>query len=998
MASKNSLYEKLRQSISFITKNSEEEIKYEKEDTELATLNNYIRDLKIQQENIQANYDLLVNKHHDLYKGLIGTTITNYYIEYANKFLHKVNSLVPKISLLSEDGELMQLLSNLDYLLNSQPDKSLSIESLLKETTSIIEQLESSVANVSGAYDSATEEFSITDNSAARFKYSFIKKSGYVKMFDVSGPNMYLYVTIYGCLTSDGKVLDDEIYLTCAALGLTNIKLVKVKKKIKFFIWSWTYNEYRGIIKDKSDEENLYGIVLSFKSGFFGGYNSLFSDNFRRVKLKKGYYVDGIIYQHEGDNYGKYYNKFLQISGDQESGFSVNKFLDYIKNKSIEDKVFKDTGPGEDEDLQPKGLDSSPNIRYVYRDSDQEYIKVGLYTAKYRPYISKSTIQTKVILDRDSLDYNNENTLCDFITVSLQDLTTRTFDIKNLQFDANGTEEIDGVSYYRFKSTYTPGSDAENGTLGNSIPLIIRVSKGNTSSVSSGANNTTLTHELFIELGIDSDEDVILQDTNDAYELYGEMGAYSSPIVRRTAQSKITDLDDIKEDPLYILTYISTVLQNFHVLSKPKQKEELLRLVELVERNRDVLLEQLLIYLKNIYRALNTIGQCDAIRRTYDIDYDNSLYGHLVTLTQTSAAEMRKITDITSVQSLLKTKTNIDNLNSTIKFISSETEKLLNDLLLCSIYLDEIIDSYSCIFNKTDNSRSILSSLEIAMSIYEGKSSFTEAMSLSGMSFLPINTGNKSFEVWYENVLQYIMDNDIMIARYYLLIILLCNLSSNSYENRKIYRNYLNDFMLKMLNRMSISKEYVPVAIQDLLRANNNFIESYGFYIVAEPNNDELPAYLMHKYPMLKELNTIDILYNSESYSYNQIIKSKLLIFLLSNKDNMDSIVYELYDVLSKNRNYRNIVVLQNLDAVLDYLNEQNILENNNLKLYKNRSNYFLNYPNYKKTTPIDGCLREYRRIRNSLYENNVNLLSLFNSTSSQATIYWSSLFIIRII
>jgi phage FluMu protein Com len=227
------------------------------------------------------------------------------------------------------------------------------------------------------------------------------------------------------------------------------------------------------------------------------------------------------------------------------------------------------------------------------------------------------------------------------------------------------------------------------------------------------------------------------------------------------------------------------------------------------------------------------------------------------------------------------------------------------------------------------------------------------------------------------------MDNDIVISRYYLLIILLCNLSSNAYATRKTYRNYLNDFMLKMLNRMSISKENVPTYIQELLRKNNNFIESYGFYVVSQPNNDEIPAYLTHKYPMLKELNSIDILEESESYSYKQIIKSKLLVFLLSNSENMNSIVHEIYDVLSKNRNYRNIIILQNLDEVLDYLKDQNILVNNELNIYQNRSNYFLNYPIVNTMTPIEGCLREYRTIKASLYGNNVNLLSLFKTTSN---------------
>lgn len=984
MANKTDLYEKLRQSISFISNNDDNEPEIYNEDTELLDLNNRIKEIKIQQENIQSSYNLLVDKHHSVYKGLIGASILNYYIEYAHKFLSKVQILVKKVSFLNEDGDLIKLLKNLDYLLHSNPSKIESINSLLQTTSSIIEQLEENVSNISGSFDNETGQISITDNSDARFKYSFIKKSGYVKMFDVSGPNMYIYVTIYGCLDANGKVNDDEIFITCTALGLTNVKLVKVRKKIKFFVWEWKYNEYRGAVQDEADPDNIYGIVLSFKSSFFGGYNSLFSDNFYRVKLKKGFYIDGITYQHNNDNYGKYYTKFLQVETDENSGFSVNKFLNYIKNTTLEDNVFKDTGPGEHADdhrrYQPEGIDEDPNIRYVYKDSDQESIKVGLYTAKYRPYISKSRIQTKIVLDRDSLDYTNENSLCDFATVSISDLTTKTFNIENMQFDASGVEEIDGVSYYTFKASYTPGADAKNGTLGNNIPLIIYISKGQTSTTSGGTNVQNQSHNLNIEVSINSKEDVILQEKD--YDLYGQFGAYSSPSVLRQSQSQITDIDEIKEDPLYILIYTSTVLKNFSNLTTEQQRSEIIRLMDLVSNNKNEILNQLLIYLQNIYRALNTISQCDSIRKTYDSNYDNSLYSDLSTIIQTTASEMTNISDVTSVKTLIANKLNIDNLEKKINLLYDQIKKLLDDLLVGSIYLDEMIDSYACMLTKKDNSKEILESLKTAMLIYEGRSTFSEALSLSGSAFLPLNVGTKSFDYWYENIFDYLVDSDIIIARYYILIIILCNLCSYRYDNRNEYIKYINDLLLKLINRLSVDTNLFPNSLITNLQLNNYFSEAYGFYVVTHPNIEKVSSYLTYKYPKLNELNEIDIeISNNRSvYDYNTIIKSKLLLFLLSDISNIDNRINDLYEYLSKYKNYRSIVILSCLDEVLDFI-ESSSSEKLSTFDYTKRSNDFLAYSNASNSldTPISQCISSYNQIKNNLYASNINIGNKIN-------------------
>lgn len=972
MASKKDIYSEIKESIFKINNKTENTSETLVTDTELHKLNIQIKSLKTKFLSIEDKFNSLVENHQKILNGLIGSVIIKYYIEIAHKYSKKLKKIADKIVLLNSENTT-NIIDEALYRQSNEYDNN----SVLKNLSSIFEQISSEIKQVEAVLDSETGTVKVYDTGSSKFYYTSECKSVWVKITDVSGPNIYSYVGIYGDKkagnSSDGS--DAPIYLTSPDLSLTNVKLVPIKREIKIKIpiifllppLKWTRVEYVGVVQDKADPTNIYGITISFKKNMFGKYDKSFFDDVKRVKICKGYYIDGIFYLNNDDidNYGKIYNRFRSDINDGES-FSEDKFLNYITNypyNSGKINYYPAQMTGFDEDVledhnkKPKDIkiDSNPIIRLVAQDDEQEDVKIGRYKHKIQEYLVNETTNTSIELDRETLDWTNENKLCDYALVSF---TNNKFNIKNLQFDANGSEkDNNGKITYKFQASYSPSSNSAEGTLGNSIPLSLLITSESVNNDTQTIPNKTLSiHKIKINISFDESQTIMIQPKDDY--LYGEMGGYFAYNKLQDASSLVSD---VTSDPDYMLIYIKTILSK----ESPSMKD--LALVKSFIGNiLDGFILDLLNYVKIVYKSLMTPSVCDPIRKSYDPSYDDSFYSNIKDSITMTANSMETLTNLTKVSEVINNLKNITELYNSITLHESNINQLVYELITMEYYLNEMIDSYSCFFKFNSIDTKVKNSMSYAASIYEGTSNFDEVLALSGDMFLPFSAGLFSYDSWREEIGEYVKESNITLVKYYLINIILGKLSEYNLDNIKTYSESISRILLSFIKRYSIQSSLIPVTLSELLKEETAFNLTYSMKIMPNYQGEKISSLVSYKYPFLSFINEINLEFEKINDKYcllpelKNIIKSKLLTHILKDPQQFQDCFDEIYENLTKSKNLRSIILLQCFKEINEFLNEK---DSTKFSLYD-----FETFSLKSESKTYLDCIHEYIVLYNKIY------------------------------
>lgn len=889
------------------------------DDKNISKLNSEVKELSDAAEQatkvysmLQEKYNLLCEKQFLIYENLIGAVILNHYVETSYKYINRVKDLIKYIDLFKKDSELLKLIDKLAYYLTLDSPYTDAVDTL---KNNICDLLNDTLGNSANKLSFNSEENAIIDTSSSSFKIEKNIKSCYTKFVDSSGYNLKLECSIYGYYDSDGKIGD--IFLSCPTLNLNNVRFVKITKQIKLLWLTISRTVYRAVVQDENDEENFYGIELRFKKNWLTGYNCSFDDSVTRVNMKKGLSVEGITYEGgvDTDKKGKVFKELLKDPNDESSGADINKIYNLIKShRTMQDNSIKEHGSTYEKDKYDEG---SQGIRFKYVDEDGDYIKVGNYSSKLTTYISKRWRNIDIKLDTESLNYDDENTLADYADVMFS-LLPNIYNT-SLRFNSDSSEEIEEINEssqktkvikYTFKATFSPENGNE--TVGNSVPLILNIYSYKYDQLD--ANGL---RKVKIEIVADGESTILIRQNY----LYGLLGTLFSPVEQFTPKYKISDPDEILSNPEYGTVYLEGII------NKPDtDSESLLSLKnKIVSLFDDVVFKEIYELLTKIGALSMTVSGADGVRKIYDSSYDSSMYDEIKNSIVGVYTKTSSISAVENVSEIIKNnKSDINEISYLISSNYTKIQLLIDELLYSSALVDDIVECYAPNLEREYTYSNLINSMSNTMLIYEGKTDFSEALNISVNMFVTMNVGKYSFDNWYSNISGYIYDNNFLLIKYYLIRILLCELSAFRVDNYDNFNKYILDILIKLIKRNAIDSRYINSDIENAILKESLFEKAYDFKVQNNINAGSISPILISYYPELEFVNKVyiedDIFTNLENSKIVYIIASKLLQIFLKYKSNNseEEFLNNLYKFSENNLNIRTCVFILALNVLYE--------------------------------------------------------------------------------
>lgn len=961
-------------------------------DTSLDKLNEYAENIVEIYTEMEDKYKELSLQHFALYEGLIGDVITNYYVELAYKYISQVQEMIETAKVIRRGGRLDDLLSSLLLYLNKGETGTNAVNIIKESIGNILSELMSSL-NENDVMCNVDEngEIVVYDTRSSKFTVKDKIKSGYVKFVDVSGYNLTLKCSIYGYY--DDKNDMDDIYLTCPDLSLTNVHFVKVTKRIQLLWFVWDRVVYKSVTSNPEDPDEYYGLLLRFKKNWITGYNSKFTDAITKVKLQKGYAVDNVAYYGKTEeDVGKVYTRYRKDDNDEYS-VDLEKVINSMKNTTINDNSLKDIGSelNENWNFSEANKETLP-IQFKLTDTDGDSIKVGSYSSKFNTYCDNVERTVTFTHDTSTLDYTNQDTLSDFVevTVSIGSGLEKT----TIQFDSDSAEETDYGIRYKYTGTYSPNTEITSATdvsassLGNNIPLELYFEvadaskKANTvdtdtstdDAKNTGTVNTTAPDKkdivkskaktVKIELASEKESDSMIIREN---EIYGWLGCVFCPSTEHMADYKVTD---ISSDPMYLAAYGQYCLG-----VEPMSAANIAYLRNSLLNLYDEYVAQIFAILNKAGAACQTMTSADGIRQIYDSNYADDYYSEIKSTLLNIYMTISQISAVTDLKDIIaENKTDIDEIVKSIYNCYSTSHINIAELLEATALADDFLEAYTAVFDATDKFQELFNSLQVATSIYQGDTSYSEVLNIANTMFIGLNAGRYDFTTWCSRGTACIHDNLLFFVRLYLIRILLCRLSPYANKNRKEFQEYALDVDLKLIKRQSIIllDDKPNKALDRALAELDSFERGYGFTVQRNLNNETLSSILLSLYPSLykinqiyisdTDLNQLDYQLNKLNPSFDQvpiinIMASKLIqVYFIEKADYIEdknSFANEFwnkcYEMVDNTKNIRSAFFIIALSEAYKYLGE---------------ATTETTYPDY-----IKNMLSEYISLRSLLFD-----------------------------
>ena len=944
--SREELFKKLKATLDTANLNaSMNEIKTANTPDELREkLNNAVNKLNI----VKEAYSALVNKQTELYEALIGTSIGKYYVEFAKKQLDQIN----KINTILVSLESSINYDNFQYMIANDLDYSQLLD-LLKKLES---QFEEACPNVISIIDTdinsqETNRVRTIDTSGSTIYNESKKMVRYAEFIDpaTSIKTQYTMTSIYN---DSGAKNDNEIYVTCPLLKLSNSKAVLDETDIIRFLWIVIGRRpaYVGVINSDNPEE-AYGYKLTFKSWLF---SKKFTDSaVSKVQIKIGYHARLVTSQ----GVTKINDKIAKFDGEDYSIIDCGKYQ-YILTEIDEDG---EDGKGEAVDITIKN--SSAPIKY------------------------NDKVTSYILFDPDSYSLeDNAESLSDSVSIKID--AGPTFHFNNITLNSDETNSYYNYNYnaevkeYSFKGTVDyDENQLTEGYAKNQIPIVLsnsvrkelfasndrKLVLQNTDTLEARIKRE-LKYKVYnnIKIGVDSDNNAILT-TKDAHYAIGLLNFADKPY---ESKYDVTDIIDARAEysisnALNTLINIDKLYGNKNILgliSNATLNDKLNKIVECQH-----IIENAIINYRNrlgelverLYNSLNSFSLGEKIRESQDTNYTKKYFENYLTSLDTKTAEIKSLIEDGV------TNKNIKQINNKFITIENEINSLFTDNLESIEYIDEMVKAYIPIYGNKINYSVLTASMRIAFEVYLMENDYTSTLNINTENFIPITRGSYTFMEWNEDFNKLLKENALETYRYYLVGILLCRLSKNHITNLTEYKGYLSDILKSLYLKEAFKENYFNETFIKLMREIRTYYNSYNIMIKEDLNYGRIPTILTTQYNVLNKFNYIDLTNYIDGETINNDIyrlQVNILISLLKSGNIVSTIKNMIIYLQSNVQNLRTLIILYCINKIISQFKQYGFID-----VYNQLSSYEIG-DDFNKHK-IDEYLSIWRR----LFVSNVN-------------------------